>query len=185
MPLFKDLMNYLVANFPTAAGDTCCRVNYCDLLKYLNWEDNPAPVAKPAAVQCVMKWIEPKPPLKILCVNYRAFLEDVCPNFKCALPSVCCCGTGQPCAQHPCQPPGSEEGFCPNPDDGESELPQCQPQVPIEVHVQPCCIEPISAQGHKCSPDAHTCNDLSGAGDCSQNQGQTQFECQVQAPCCS
>lgn len=37
-----------------------------------------------------MKFLEPKPPTNITCINYKAFLDDVCPNIKCSLPTICC-----------------------------------------------------------------------------------------------
>lgn len=40
--------------------------------------------------QCILKYLEPKRPSKIFCVNYREFLDAVCPNYKCSLPEVCC-----------------------------------------------------------------------------------------------
>jgi len=57
-----------------------------------------------------MKWLEPKPPNKVFCVNYRAFLENVCPNFRCTIPSVCC-------------PP--ENNFCPCPEQFPRPCPPC------------------------------------------------------------
>lgn len=45
-----------------------------------------------------MKWLEPKRPAKVFCVNYREFLETVCPNYRCSLPEKCC----PPCGEDPC-----------------------------------------------------------------------------------
>lgn len=154
---------------------------YCELLKFLNWEDNPAAVAKPTAIkvrkcplklsfpflkftliQCVLEWILPQPPLKILCVNYRAFLDDVCPNIKCALPAlVCCCNENKPCPQHPstCKAEflPDEDGYCPQEKSEEPKMEECPPQEPITIHVKPCFIKPTAGKTHKCAPGANKC----------------------------
>jgi hypothetical protein len=60
-----------------------------------------------------MKWLEPKVPSKVFCVNYHAFLNSVCPNFRCALPSLCCddqscpqpcLSSSRTCIDDPCDP---------------------------------------------------------------------------------
>jgi len=160
LPLFRELIDFLVDKFPTPEDDTCNRVDYCQLLSFLNWESNPAPVTKPAAQKCVMKWVEPKPPMKLFCINYRSLLEDVCPNYKCALASVCCCcNQNKPCPQHPCQT--QPDNFCPdnsNQDCGQPQPECCPPcQEPLSVMVRPCQITLTEGNSHKCAPGALKC----------------------------
>jgi len=88
MPVEKLLIEFLVKKFP--ASDNCDRVNYCEVMKFLNYVKNPAPSAKPSSLSCVLKYLEPKAPSQVFCVNYRALLESICPNFKCSLPELCC-----------------------------------------------------------------------------------------------
>lgn len=136
-------------------------MDYCELMSFMNWESNPAPVTKPAANQCVMKWVEPKPPMKLFCVNYRSLLEDVCPNYKCALASVCCCcNTDKPCPQHSSSTRIEPENFCPD-ESGQQEtvLNACPPcQEPVTVVIPPCKVTYTDAQQHKCAPGALKCN---------------------------
>lgn len=144
--------------FPIPEDDLCNRVDYCQFLAFLNWESNPAPVSKPAANTCVMRWVEPKPPLKLFCVNYRALLEDVCPNYKCALASVCCCcNENKPCPQHPQQQRVEPENFCPDNSNQETLLNAC-PQEPVTVVVPPCKVTFNEGNAHKCAPGALKCN---------------------------
>ena len=35
--------------------------------------------------QCILKWLSPKAPSQVFCVNYRAFLDQICSTVKCAL----------------------------------------------------------------------------------------------------
>lgn len=117
-----------------------------------------------------MKWVEPKPPMKILCVNYRAFLDDVCPNIKCSLPAVCCCcNENKACPQHPRQTEDENTNYCPQPDQKcNQQMEPCGPQEPVTVYVQPCSITYTEGNQHKCAP---------GAQKCFANQGENNEDC--------
>ncbi len=40
-----------IHRFPSPKDDLCNRVDYCEFLRYLDWETNPVPIAKPSAIQ--------------------------------------------------------------------------------------------------------------------------------------
>jgi len=94
--------------------------------------------------------------MKIMCVNYRAFLEDVCPNIKCSLPAVCCCcNDNRPCPQHP---NGQQEtNYCGEPTSTETQIEPCQPLEPVTVFMKPCSITYTEGDNHRCAPGAQKC----------------------------
>lgn len=106
-----------------------------------------------------MKWVEPKPPLKLFCVNYRALLEDVCPNYRCALDSVCCGYNQKPgnCPQQNQQENTQPQNFCPD-KPKEDEMRECCPQDPVTVVVSPCQVSLTEGHSHTCAPGALKCN---------------------------